>query len=310
MTDLPSLIAIMLGRLRMSTNEALQEYDNCAAKIFSRENRKKWSLSDKFQATALQEAVQDIVKERGLGEHMRDPESRSKGKAIVCVMPSGSIGRPHFVRSFYGDPGTEENWDDGVMIWEAARATTAASNFFKPQKLGRGKSAQSYIDAAIGVNNPVDYLLAEAVQEFGSARRLGCVVSIGTGTRDVKLERGFAPAYLFRIISTLKNTATDGQETHRRLQSRLSPFPGAYYRFTVPDAAEKVGLHHYKKIPLLKTLTAEYLARQDVARQIEQIAEGLHNDDFYHGLTLGHICTDISDSCFFLLKLCANRHGT
>ena len=37
---LPSLIAIMLGRLRMSTEEALQEYALCAKKIFSFQNTK------------------------------------------------------------------------------------------------------------------------------------------------------------------------------------------------------------------------------------------------------------------------------
>ncbi|KAK4128612.1 hypothetical protein N657DRAFT_676369 [Parathielavia appendiculata] len=265
-TSTGGLIAIMLGRLRMSTKEALQAYDNCAAKIFARDNRKTWSLSDKFQATALREVVESIVKERGLGEYMRDPEFPKKGKAIVCVMPAGNIGKPRFARSFYGDQGTEENWDEGVLIWEAARATTAASSFFKPQTLGRGKSAQPYIDAAIGVNNPVDYLLTEAVNEFGSAKRLGCIVSIGTGTRDVKLERGWLGlANLLRIIGILKNTATDGQETHRRLQARLSPFPGSYYRFTVPNAAEQVGLHHYKKIPLLKSSTAEYLTEPEPA---------------------------------------------
>jgi hypothetical protein len=38
------LIAIMLGRLRMSTEEALREYDTCAEKIFSSRN-KKWYVS-------------------------------------------------------------------------------------------------------------------------------------------------------------------------------------------------------------------------------------------------------------------------
>ncbi|KAK4105330.1 hypothetical protein N658DRAFT_116040 [Parathielavia hyrcaniae] len=289
-TSTGGLIAIMLGRLRMSTKEALEAYDNCAAKIFARGNRKIWSMSDKFQATALREVVERIVEERGLGEYMRDTEDPNKGKVIVCVMPSSKIGEPRFARSFYGDQGTEDVWDEGVKIWEAARATTAASSFFKPQTLGHGDSAQAYIDAAIGVNNPVDYLLTEAVRDFGSARRLGCIVSIGTGTRDVKLERGYLGiANLFRIIGILKNTATDGQETHRRLQSRLSPFPGSYYRFTVPDVAKQVGLHHYKKMPLLKASTAEYLAEPEVNRQIYQIAEGLEMDCFEHGLTLGHL---------------------
>ncbi|KAL2135633.1 hypothetical protein VTI74DRAFT_7583 [Chaetomium olivicolor] len=296
-TSTGGLIAIMLGRLQMSTKEALQAYDNCSAKIFSFRNRKTWSLSERFRATTLEEVVQSIVKERGMGEEMRHPERPKKGKVVVCVMPAGKIGEPHLVRSFKGDPGSEENWDEGTTIWAAARATTAASSFFKPQRLGRGMAAQSYIDAAIGVNNPVEYLLEEAVAEFGSGRRLGCLVSIGTGTRGIKLESaltGFskvvrAPIYYYDLIKTLKDTATNGEETHRRLRSRLRPFPGSYYRFNVPAAAEEVKLHEYKKIPLLKDLTKKYLDNKEVAKEIDRVTRDLHTDSFDHGLTLGHV---------------------
>jgi hypothetical protein len=290
----------MLGRLRMSTTEALEEYDNCAAQIFSKDNRKSWSVSERFRATALQEAVEGLVRKRGLGETMRDPENPQKGKVFVCVMPSDNIGKTHIVRSFYGDEGTQDNWDEDVQIWEAARATTAASTFFKPQILGKGPSARPYIDAAIGVNNPVEYLLPEAVKEFGSGRRFGCVVSIGTGTRgDVRLERsvgGLQSIVKFRgvvyyrdLVKTLKNLATDAEASHRQLESRLLSFPGAYYRFNVPEAAAQVELHHYLKIPELKSSTAEYLSTPPIAKQVCQIAKVLKTDDFDHGLTLGHI---------------------
>ncbi|KAK3906963.1 hypothetical protein C8A05DRAFT_40294 [Staphylotrichum tortipilum] len=299
-TNAGGLIAIMLGRLRMSTREALEAYDTCAARIFSSRNKKKWSFSERFCATALQEAVEGIVKERGLGESMRDLENHSKGKVIVCVMPADNIGAPRMVRSFEGDTGVDDDWDEGIMIWEAARATTAASSFFKPQKLGKEETARSYIDAAIGVNNPVDYLLKEAVDEFGSGRRLGSVISIGTGTREMKLGRALtglknlvqAPGYYVGLIKTLESTATDGEEIHRHLQKRLEEFSGAYYRFNVPNAAEEVGLHHYKKMPKLKSQTTQYLSGKDVAPQVRQIARALETDRFDHGLTLGHICTE------------------
>ncbi|KAH6845340.1 hypothetical protein B0I37DRAFT_182169 [Chaetomium sp. MPI-CAGE-AT-0009] len=301
-TSTGGLIAIMLGRLRMSTKEALDEYDNCAAKIFSKDNRKTWSLSTKFRATALQEVIEGIVEKRGLGDTMRDPQDLPKGKAFVCVMPSDNIGKTHVVRSFWGDQGTDENWDEQVKIWEAARATTAASSFFKPQELGKGASARLYIDAAVGVNNPVNILLEEAVKELGSGRRLGCVVSIGTGTRDVKLERsigGFGSLVKFRglvyyihLVNTLKNLATDGEASHRQLLSRLLAFPGSYYRFNVPEAAAQVKLHHYQKIPELKSSTARYLAEPDVAEQVLQVAQALKTDVFGHGLTLGLVHLD------------------
>lgn len=293
------LIAIMLGRLRMSTREALDEYDNCAAKIFSKDNRKRWSLSERFRATALQEAVEGIVKARGLGERMWDPQCPDKGKAIVCVMASNSIEDARVVRSFPGDP-DDPQWDENITIWQAARATTAASSFFKPQQLGDGAEAQTYIDAAIGANNPVKYLLDEAVLEFGTGRRLGCVVSIGTGTRHIELGRAItglrnfaqAPSWYIHLIKALKSKATDSEEAHRQLQSRLARFPGSYFRFNVPEAAEKIGLHHYEKMPELKLLTTDYLSDKAISGQVRKIAEVLKTDVFHHGLVLGHLSTE------------------
>ncbi|KAL2135632.1 hypothetical protein VTI74DRAFT_7582 [Chaetomium olivicolor] len=293
-TSTGGLIAIMLGRLRMSTEEALQAYYNCASKIFSRENRKKWRLlSQRFQATALQEVVESLVKERGMGELMRDPECPTKGKVFVCVLRSGSINEPRLVRSYPGDPGVDDQWDKDIKIWEAARATTAASSFFKPQILGTGATAKKYIDAAFGYNNPVEFLLKEAVDEFGSGRRLGCVVSIGTGTQDVGVEsdteskRGFS--YYRRLFRALKTKATDTEDAHSKLASRLSSFPGSYYRLNVPRAAETVKLHYYRKLSDLKSMTENYLEREEVAEQVQEIAEGLKTDCFDHGLTLGLI---------------------
>ena len=47
-----------------------------------------------------------------------------------------------------------------LRIWEAARATSAASSFFEPIKVGRNR--QTFIDGATGANNPVRQLWNEA----------------------------------------------------------------------------------------------------------------------------------------------------
>ena len=347
----------------MSTKEALEEYDKCSAKIFASGNRKAWSISERYRATALQEVVQDLVKERGMGELMRDPECPKKGKVVVCVMPADNISKPHCVRSFDGDHGSrddpkldpnhdlelgpaldleldrtldeskdgktrgrktksrkkkdrktkddekrggenkddenpDDNWDKDVLIWEAARATTAASSFFRPQTLGSGTSARAYIDAAIGTNNPVYSLIQQAVAEFGFGKPLGCVVSIGTGTRDNKLDRVpsgwrnivYGLGYYINLGKTLQNTATDAEKVHRNLRTRVRSAPRAYYRFNVPGAAARFKLNHYKKMPELKLVTSEYLARRDVAAQVRQTAEVLKNGTIDHGLAIGHIC--------------------
>jgi predicted acylesterase/phospholipase RssA len=290
----------MLGRLRMSTEEALQEYDQCAKKIFSSQNKKWTTLTEKYRATALKEAVEDLVRRRGMGEHLLDPdaEHNSKGQCFVCVMPASEVGEPRRLASF-NIADKKPGYD--IKIWEAARATTAASYFFKPMTIKISKRlTEDYIDAAIGCNNPVEYLLVEAADRIGTGRRLGCLISIGTGTRPIKIERASTglrnlahlPKFAKELLGTLKNTATGAEDAHRRVEAKFQDYPNAYFRFNVPDAADQVGLDKYRKIKDLKAATAAYLSGPLVAAQVLNTAKILERNASEHGLTLGHVCKD------------------
>ncbi len=292
-----SLIAIMLGRLRMSTEEALREYDTCAEKIFSFGNKKWSTATEKFRATALQDAVRDLVRRRDMGEELYDQTARhnSKGKCFVCTMPAKEVGEPWRLRSFYSESG---QFDSRVKIWDAARATTAATFYFKPTPLPLLKGGTGdFLDAAIGCNNPAEFVIKEAADCIGSSKRLGCLISIGTGTRLVQMEReppGLTnyfrlPRFLKSVVGTLKNTATDGEGTHRRLSDKLGGNPGAYFRFNIPDAAAQVSLDEYHKMDILKAITATHLDDPSVAAQVLAAAAALGCKSPAHVLSLGHI---------------------
>lgn len=75
----------------------------------------------------------------------------------------------------------EANYDRATTV-EAALATSAATSFFEPMKIGTRK----YVDGALGANNPVDSVWKEAQNiwcpEDGNIEPLiKCIVSIGTG---------------------------------------------------------------------------------------------------------------------------------
>lgn len=58
-TSTGGLIAIMLGRLRMSVDQAIEEYRNLSKEVFG---EKKMFFSDgSFKATNLQKAIQSVV---------------------------------------------------------------------------------------------------------------------------------------------------------------------------------------------------------------------------------------------------------
>ncbi|KAK4170204.1 putative calcium-independent phospholipase A2-gamma [Cladorrhinum sp. PSN259] len=294
-TSTGGLIAIMLGRLRMSTEEALREYDTCAAKIFSK--RKKTNVLERFQSTPLQETIEDLVKRRDMGELMRDPTNPPKGKVVVCVLPAKqALGDARRVRSYK----SKENWDKDIKIWEAARATTAASSYFKPQSLTSGPETEDYIDAALGNNNPINHLISEACEQFGLGRRLGCLVSIGTGTRKgevIRAKSGLTNLFHLKragssLIDALKNKATDAEAAHVELEKKFFKSPGVYFRFNVDDAAAKVKLNEYNKMEVLKVLTSQYMSRTDVEQQLLLAAQVLETASAKDGLTLGHLQLD------------------
>ena len=289
----------MLGRLRMSTQEALQEYEKCAAEVFSLKNLNLTSPIIKYRATGLQRVVEKLVEKCGMGHLMQDPSNPQKGKVMVCVMPANNCHDIRVIRSWTSSD-KDTRWDKDITIWQAARAATATPTYFKPQVLGTGEDEQPYLDAAVWAYNPINYLLEEAAVHFGTAKPLGCVVSIGSGTRNIQIGNpqsgrfsGWIYPYSFfsEVFKLLRRAAADPEEAHRMLSFRLRSFPSSYYRFNVPGAADAVGSTQLEKIPKLKNMTTEYLSKPDIGRMIQEVASGLQEQAFDHGLSLGFIGT-------------------
>ena len=76
---------------------------------------------------------------------------------------------------------------NSVKIWEACRATAAASSFFDLIAIGRYK--EEFVDGATGANNPVMELWNQAQLMWGPEPLEGkvqCLVSVGTGVPSLK----------------------------------------------------------------------------------------------------------------------------
>ena len=68
-TDSQSIIAIMLGRLRMSLDECIAEYADLSKKVFS--ERKHGASKEMFKASNLEAAVKGVIKKK-LGDDLQD----------------------------------------------------------------------------------------------------------------------------------------------------------------------------------------------------------------------------------------------
>ena len=96
-----SLIALMLGRLRMTTRDALRTYNKIAGSVFCKSNRKHSFQNEAFKATTLKKQIQNLVAEKALGEDILFEEDEAGAtKIFVCTVSAINMAYPRLFR-FY-----------------------------------------------------------------------------------------------------------------------------------------------------------------------------------------------------------------
>lgn len=290
----------------MSTEDALREYDQCVKKVFSFQIRRWTGTSEKFRASALEAFIKDLVKrQKSSPLLLYYPASQTgKGRCFVYTMPVNQAREPRLLRSYHSNNGRQ--FAPKITIYEAVRATTAASFRLQPIRLEAGNNVREYfITAGTEHQNPAERLMQEAAAHYGTARRLGCLLSIGTGSpvRVSRVSSGLeklaqASKGLGKRFGTQPNTEPGMEKTHRCLQAKLGVYPKAYLRFGVP------GFHDHLPIKarLRHSATAVYLSQPTVSAQISTAANVLAHNSSEHALTLGLTGKITFDTSFALSK--------
>jgi len=81
-TSTGGLIALMLGRLSMTVDEAIDEYNRLSPKIFTKlRHRLSWKgqLQGRFDHEEIEEGIQDLLERRGLDRDalLQEPSTSS-----------------------------------------------------------------------------------------------------------------------------------------------------------------------------------------------------------------------------------------
>ncbi|RYN91435.1 hypothetical protein AA0119_g10441 [Alternaria tenuissima] len=270
-TSTGGIIAIMLGRLGMTVQQCLEAYKQMAEKAFTpKANRitRVFSLPSppkgEFSATSLANAIKDIVK-----EYTGDAEAvfadRTCVKTVVLAVTKVNVSAlPKQFKTYH----IEDDFRD-CKIWEVARATSAATTFFKSISIGR--QGIEFIDAGFGHNNPSEVLWSETMQLFPNDEH-GYIISIGTGLGSVVTIKDTRKS----ILDALKAMATNSQAVHERLL-RSRPLAD-YFRFNVTKGLEDMTLSDWKQSSTISAHTSNYLRELEVERQIERCAKILAQD--------------------------------
>ena len=185
-----------------------------------------------------------------------DLQSRTDSPtSFVCSLRAGKRSLIKF-RSY-----PAEGADDlEPKIWEAARATSAATTFFDPISIG--PYGQDFVDGGAGYNNPIQVAYDETRASFQD-RDIECMVSVGTGMSPLT---AFG-RNLKEVGQTLIKMATETDDTHALFARNHPEYPQyddatpekRLFRFQVARGLETVGMAEHEKKKEIADATQIYM---------------------------------------------------
>ncbi|KGO78332.1 Acyl transferase/acyl hydrolase/lysophospholipase [Penicillium italicum] len=270
-TSTGGIIAIMLGRLGMTVDECIRAYRKVAERAFTPKAHAiiPARLNGAFSAHALEEAIKQTVTEFCTNRECvnRRRNGLSTTRVVFAITKANLDAGPTLFRTY-----DKSNALDGCAIWEVARATSAATTFFKSIKVGRDKI--EYIDAGFGYNNPCDKLIAEAKEVFPGRSDLQ-ILSIGTGLGDavsIKNSR-------LSIIEAMKKMTTSSSRVAASLSDQYGK-NGQYFRFNVEHGLEDITLSDWEQASKISANTSNYLCEK--SKEIEKFVKTFGARDGQH----------------------------
>ncbi|KAF1850391.1 uncharacterized protein K460DRAFT_382125 [Cucurbitaria berberidis CBS 394.84] len=272
-TSTGGLIAIMLGRLRMSVADSIAAYLTLSDRVFRKTRHRvtvRGKVQGRFDSEELARAVREVVQQQGLSEDTLLKDAPEAGCRVFVCATSKETSETVCLTS-YRTPRGNSDLLNSVKMWEACRATSAASSFFDPIAVGRFD--EKFVDGATGANNPVRELWDQAQLVWGPGPLEGkvkCLVSIGTGVPSLKPFKDD----VFHIAETLIAIATETEQTAERFRREKSLLAdtGRYYRFNVVRGLEDIGLEESKKVKEMAAATRKYIGSEEVYRQMQACA--------------------------------------
>ncbi|KAG7120410.1 Calcium-independent phospholipase A2-gamma like protein [Verticillium longisporum] len=283
-TSTGGLIAIMLGRLHMSMDECLREYEKTSAVVFGNpiaQNPigklfKKVSTGSFYDVALLEGAIRDLLVQRGKSADELFWEENPQCKVVVCVTRS-ITSKVDVIRNYTSRHPTQQNYQ--CAIWEAAAATAAAPMFFRSVTL---KTGEEWVDGAMRRNNPINEAMNEVNRESErgwEGRAIGCTLSIGTGVAQVREVSNSASALVKSVVKIMTDSedvadaflsSSFGQQLERSHR---------YFRFNVPQGLQALKLDEWKETKRMNAFTMDYLSKYETGKSVVTCAKSLLDPD-------------------------------
>ncbi|KAF4222147.1 hypothetical protein CNMCM5878_006742 [Aspergillus fumigatiaffinis] len=265
-TSTGGLIAIMLGRLEMDVDECISAYIELTKVIFEEKLNLlpfggALKIRSRFDSGKLKDAIMAVTARHGISGTEPFNDGRERRTKVLAEEP-----------------------DIPATICEAALATSAATSFFTPVLI----RSRSFVDGALGANNPVDEVEGEALNiwcpDTGDLKPLvKCFISIGTGSPGKRAIED----NLFKFFSkTLVAISTESEETERKFIARWAGHfdQKRFFRFNVEQGLQNVRLTEYKERGLIEAATHEYIAHRNQRFRVRDCVQNLRQKQYATGI--------------------------
>lgn len=309
-TSTGGLIAIMLGKLRMTLQESIQAYHDLSRNIFGKRHiigRVTHGLAPtRYSGSHLERCVQKLIEKRQFPRTvpmLSGDDSDDIACAVIC--------REHDYESKYAPikegavPICSLRCPRQVecLVSEAARATSAAPTFFPVQRIGD----RYFVDGGMEYNNPsfaIYQHYTESKRVVSSKRTSVSItdchgrldfsrvrfVNIGTGDKSkdlpprqrdqlANLVPGFIRMTLFLKRTLTEFTVSSGQTAYN-METLVQVAKGDidYKRFSADTGVCYIKMDKYKKLRLIEDLTSKYLKNPEIQKKLESLGEKIASD--------------------------------
>lgn len=177
------IIAILLGRLKLTVSLAIEAYLQIARQVFGQSKGVIATVRRKarYSASKLESVIGEVVKHLS-GESplpLYDPIAGTRCRTLIVFMkPSMLKGEGEIIRKLRSYH-SRRVMADSCNIAQAARATSAVPPFFKPLKPTAAEESDSH-PTDVSVHNPSLEVISEANELF-PGRPIDCFISLGAG---------------------------------------------------------------------------------------------------------------------------------
>lgn len=265
---------------RYSASDLVEFYDEEGGDIFQKYG---WDMYEKARAT-----VRSVVDEKydadNIEQILKDRfGSASLSDALTPVLvPAYEIEqrRPYFFKSHRAKESSERD----ILMWKAARATSAAPTYFEPFKINIEGPLEylALIDGGVYANNPAACALVEGAADFSAPPSEVFMLSVGTGvnTKSLRYEavRDWGLLYWVRpLLDVVFDGVSDSVDYQLNALLNAGRDQRRYYRLQpkLDDATDAMDNASPRNLRSLKLLARDLISISDESDEIDAICEAL-----------------------------------